>query len=66
MSWKSSAEGVARVDAGGKVTAVAAGTAIITVTTEQNGYTATCKVVVRPAGTSDNEGFEEEDDFGWN
>lgn len=66
VSWKSSAEGVARVDAGGKVTAVAAGTAIITVTTEQNGYTATCKVVVRPAGTSDNEGFEEEDDFGWN
>lgn len=66
VSWKSSAEGVARVDAGGKVTAVAAGTAIITVTTEQNGYTATCKVVVRPAGSSDNEGFEEEDDFGWN
>lgn len=66
VTWKSSAEGVARVDAGGKVTAVAAGTAIITVTTEQNGYTATCKVVVRPAGTSDNEGFEEEDDFGWN
>lgn len=66
VTWKSSAEGVARVDAGGKVTAVAAGTAIITVTTEQNGYTATCKVVVRPAGSSDNEGFEEEDDFGWN
>lgn len=66
VTWKSSAEGVARVDAGGKVTAVAAGIAIITVTTEQNGYTATCKVVVRPAGSSDNEGFEEEDDFGWN
>ena len=66
VTWKSSAEGVARVDAGVKVTAVAAGTAIITVTTEQNGYTATCKAVVRPAGTSDNEGFEEEDDFGWN
>lgn len=66
VTWKSSAEGGARVDAGGKVTAVAAGIAIITVTTEQNGYTATCKVVVRPAGSSDNEGFEEEDDFGWN
>jgi uncharacterized protein YjdB len=48
------------------VKAVSAGTAIITVTTEQNGYTATCKVVVRPEGDSDNEGFEEEDDFGWN
>lgn len=64
--WTSSDSEVASVDATGKVTAVAAGTAIITVTTEQNGYTATCKVVVRPAGTSDNEGFEEEDDFGWN
>ena len=64
--WTSSDSEVASVDATGKVTARSAGTAVITVTTEQNGYTATCKVVVRPAGTSDNEGFEEEDDFGWN
>lgn len=64
--WTSSDTEVASVDATGKVTARSAGTAVITVTTEQNGYTATCKVVVRPAGTSDNEGFEEEDDFGWN
>lgn len=64
--WTSSDSEVASVDATGKVTARSAGTAVITVTTEQNSYTATCKVVVRPAGTSDNEGFEEEDDFGWN
>ena len=64
--WTSSDSEVASVDATGKVTARSAGTAVITVTTEQNGYTATCKVVVRPAGTSDNEGFEDEDDFGWN
>lgn len=64
--WTSSDSEVASVDATGKVTARSAGTAVITVTTEQNGYTAACKVVVRPAGTSDNEGFEEEDDFGWN
>lgn len=64
--WTSSDSEVASVDATGKVTARSAGTAVITVTTEQNGFTATCKVVVRPAGTSDNEGFEEEDDFGWN
>jgi uncharacterized protein YjdB len=64
--WTSSDSEVASVDATGKVTARSAGTAVITVTTEQNGYTATCKVVVRPAGTSDNEGFEEEDEFGWN
>jgi uncharacterized protein YjdB len=64
--WTSSDSEVASVDATGKVTARSAGTAVITVTTEQNGYTATCKVVVRSAGTSDNEGFEEEDEFGWN
>jgi uncharacterized protein YjdB len=66
VTWTSSNSDVAAVDANGKVKAVSAGTAIITVTTEQNGYTATCKVVVRPEGDSDNEGFEEEDDFGWN
>ena len=66
VSWQSSDTDVATVDAGGKVTAVAAGVAYITVTTEQNGYTATCKVLVRPAGSSDNEGFDNEDDFEWN
>ena len=66
VTWQSSATDVAIVDANGKVTAVAAGVAMITVTTEQNGYTATCKVVVRPAGSSDNEGFEQEDGFEWN
>ena len=45
---------------------MAGGTAVITVTTEQNGYTATCVVKVTPAGSSDNEGFENEDDFEWN
>ena len=64
--WTSSDEKVATVDATGKVKAVSKGEAIITVTTEQNGYTATCKVVVRPAGSSDNEGFETEDGFEWN
>ena len=66
VTWQSSATDVAIVDANGKVMAVAAGVAMITVTTEQNGYTATCKVVVRPAGSSDNEGFEQEDGFDWN
>jgi uncharacterized protein YjdB len=66
VTWTSSNSDVATVDADGKVKAVSAGTAIITVTTEQNGYTATCKVVVRPEGESDNEGFEQEDGFEWN
>ena len=64
--WSSSDRAIATVDNNGKVTAVAGGTAVITVTTEQNGYTATCVVKVTPAGASDNEGFEDEDDFGWN
>ena len=64
--WTSSDSAIATVDNNGKVTAVAGGTAVITVTTEQNGYTATCVVKVTPAGASDNEGFEDEDDFGWN
>lgn len=64
--WTSSDTAIATVDNNGKVTAVAGGTAVITVKTEQNGYTATCVVKVTPAGSSDNEGFEDEDDFGWN
>ena len=64
--WTSSDSAIATVDNNGKVTAVAGGTAVITVTTEQNGYTATCVVKVTPAGSSDNEGFENEDDFEWN
>ena len=46
MKWSSSDEGVATVDANGKVTAKAAGTATITVTTEDGGKTATCTVTV--------------------
>ena len=52
MTWSSSASAVATVDANGKVTAVGAGTAVITVTTADGGKTATCKVTVEhdPAG----------------
>ena len=46
VSWESSDDDVATVDANGKVSAVAAGTATITVTTEDGGYTATCEVTV--------------------
>ena len=48
VSWKSSDETIATIDASGKVTGVAAGTATITVTTEDGGKTATCKVTVKP------------------
>ena len=46
VAWKSSDAAVATVDANGKVTGVKAGEATITVTTEDGGKTATCKVTV--------------------
>ena len=46
VTWKSSNEAIATVDANGIVIGVAAGTATITVTTEDGGYTATCAVEV--------------------
>ncbi len=49
VTWSSSAEGVATVDASGNVTAVAEGTAIITATTEDGAKTATCTVTVEHA-----------------
>lgn len=48
VTWKSDKPEIATVDANGKVTAVKAGEATITVTTEDGGKTATCKVTVKP------------------
>ena len=48
VTWTSSDAAVASVDANGKVTGVKAGEATITVTTEDGGKTATCKVTVKP------------------
>ena len=50
VTWASDHENIATVD-NGHVTAVAAGTATITVTTDDGGFTATCTVTVKaPAG----------------
>lgn len=49
VTWESDAESVATVDNNGLVTAVAEGTATITVTTEDGGLTATCEITVNPA-----------------
>lgn len=46
VSWSSSNAGVASVDATGKVKALTAGTATITVTTQDGNKTATCDVTV--------------------
>ena len=47
VSWSSDNEAAATVDENGKVTAVAAGEATITVTTEDGGYTDECLVTVQ-------------------
>lgn len=49
VTWKSSNDKIATVDKDGKVTAVAAGKATITVTTEDGSKTATCAVTVDAA-----------------
>lgn len=46
FEWESNAPEIATVTTSGKVTAIAPGTAIITVTTDDGGYTATCTVTV--------------------
>jgi formylglycine-generating enzyme required for sulfatase activity len=51
VNWSSNNESVATVS-GGVVNAVSAGTAVITVTTEDGGYTATCTVTVTDYGIS--------------
>ncbi|NLY43091.1 MAG: PKD domain-containing protein, partial [Clostridiaceae bacterium] len=46
VTWNSANEDVAVVDQNGNITAIAAGIAVITVTTEDGGYTAECTVTV--------------------
>ena len=50
VSWQSSATDVATVDGNGKVTALKAGAATVTVTTAEGGKTASCQVTVTRPG----------------
>lgn len=52
VNWASSNTGVVTVDDAGKITAVSAGSAIITVTTTDSAKTATCNVTVNPITVS--------------
>ncbi len=52
VTWASSDETIATVDANGLVTAVALGTATITVTTVSGGETASCNITVQPVKVS--------------
>ena len=47
VTWSSDKTEIATVDGTGRVTAVKAGEAVVTVTTEDGGKTATCKVTVK-------------------
>lgn len=47
VKWESNNEKVAKVDANGKVSALGAGNATITVKTDDKAFTATCEVVVK-------------------
>ena len=47
VTWSSDKTEIATVDGAGKVTAVKAGEAVVTVTTEDGGKTATCRVTVK-------------------
>ena len=53
VTWNSSNNGVVTVDQNGSLKAVAAGTATITVKTTDGGYTATCKVTVKPVAVTE-------------
>ena len=68
VTWTTSKESVATVDAEGKVTAVAAGEATITVTTTDGSFTATCTVTVvepepEPEPEPDPSGIGDPDDY---
>ena len=55
VTWSSDKTEIATVDGAGRVTAVKAGEAVITVTTEDGGKTATCKVTVKAKTVSVTE-----------
>ncbi|MBQ0093199.1 MAG: Ig-like domain-containing protein [Bacteroidales bacterium] len=62
VNWSSSNTSVATVDQSGKVTAVKAGSATITVTTTDGGYTATCNVTVKKRVEDEDGGNEDYDE----
>ena len=52
VTWKSSKTSVAKVSSTGKVTAVAAGTATITCTSNATGLSTTCKITVKASASA--------------
>lgn len=61
IEWSTSDATIVSVDENGKITAVKAGTATITVKTKDGGKTATCKITVVPSSISgEHEGTGQE------
>ena len=56
VTWSSDNVSVANVSSSGVVTAVSSGTAVITVTTADGGYTAKCTVKINSSSSSDIQG----------
>ncbi len=65
VTWTSSKPEVATIAADGTVTGVVEGETTITVTTEDGGFTATCKVKVTAGPTFENEGEAGIDGSSW-
>lgn len=52
VTWKSSNTGIVTVDASGNIKAISAGTATITATSKDGGYTASSKITITPLDKS--------------
>lgn len=64
VTWSSSNSTIATVNTNGKVNAISAGTATVTVTTSDGSKKATCTVTVNPIGGS-REGYGTAIENGW-
>lgn len=62
VTWKSSNDGVATISAEGKITAIAKGTATITVTTVDGNFTDTCTITVNEKVNNDDDIYKDKDD----
>lgn len=65
ISWSTNTSGVATVDNSGTITAKGTGSAIITATTEDGKYTATCTVSVTEESTKWSNSFSDVNEKDW-
>jgi uncharacterized repeat protein (TIGR02543 family) len=58
VTWTSSNENIAYVNAGGRIQPFSYGTVVLTVTTEDGGYTATCTLTISASGGNGDGGID--------